>query len=94
MPALTMSAGPDEIVVAVFTELAPGSSVTIALSDPAGTIVVDGVVSRQDARGTCIVFTEVPEEIRERLSDFGRRNSLLGDAAFPSFDDESSERVA
>jgi hypothetical protein len=91
LPALTMSASPEEIFVAAFTELPVGSRVTIALSDRDGTIVVDGVVVGEESRGLRIVFEEVSAEVRVRLADFGRRNTLLGDVDEL---EESSERVA
>ena len=95
LPALTMSAGPEEIYVAAFTELPVGSKVTVALSDPDGTIVVDGIVMGEETRGIRIVFDDVSSEVRVRLEDFGRRNTLLGDGASAVDDDEeTSQRVA
>jgi hypothetical protein len=94
-----MSAGPDDIFVAAFTELPVGSRVTVALSDPDGAIVVDGVVTGEETRGIRIVFHDVSSEVRVRLEDFGRRNSLLGEAqgrqeAARVDDVEAVERVA
>jgi hypothetical protein len=77
LPAFTMAAGPTQILLATFTDLPPGTRVTLALSDPEGPIIVDGRVEEAAACGTRIVFTNVSPTTRLRLETFGRRGLLL-----------------
>jgi hypothetical protein len=74
-----MAAGPTELRLATFTDLARGTRVTVALSDPDGLIIVDGRVEETYACGARIVFGKLSRAMRRRLHELGRRVLVVDD---------------